>query len=377
MEKSALYDEILRFVSRYNQQNTSGITLMRAKDYVVADRLHLTLARFETEISASSLPTSEKILIDSARENASETTPLARYLCQMTAKSAANFIEGFHDETDFDLRVIHDSLRNRIGAQRCIWSPTQEKRVMTFNMLLTRKDLYENETAARREYRESEPNKRIAVIPELYWLDDSVLCYQVAYFVTDAMLVQKAILLGETEKNGYFQKHKDLYNLGLQNGYVSFHDDLLQKYIDQHIGKPYTELEETIAESAKTRAQLRTEKEARKNRPPDPGTDLTPSQNLFLGFIVCMDKKIDIRPFDFAVRLLCSSSSSFENRHKVASKHKKEIVAYVMREMQKNKRIIKKVGSLSYYEPSSIRVLRTPEIEVLFSVKQADTFYNE
>ena len=86
--------------------------------------------------------------------------------------------------------------------------------------------------------------------------------------------------------------------------------------------------------------------------------------------VVGLDRRfIDIFPTGFSVRLLLRTSNSFDDQKKFIQGNRKDILKYVMNEIQYSKKIMKKIGDLKFYKPVEIILLRTNEVDIKFEVK--------
>ena len=86
--------------------------------------------------------------------------------------------------------------------------------------------------------------------------------------------------------------------------------------------------------------------------------------------IIGLDRSfIDVYPTGFSVRLLLRTSKSFDEQKKFLKENRKDILKYVMNEIQYSKKIMKRIGDLKFYKPVEIILLRTNEVDIKFEVK--------
>ena len=91
--------------------------------------------------------------------------------------------------------------------------------------------------------------------------------------------------------------------------------------------------------------------------------------------VIGIDGSIDVYPTGFSVRVLFNSDEQFEDRKKFVKEHKKEFLNYVIGELEDKKGLMKRIGSLQYYTPTLITVLRkSAEVDVKFEVKNIEAF---
>lgn len=90
----------------------------------------------------------------------------------------------------------------------------------------------------------------------------------------------------------------------------------------------------------------------------------------FSGYVIGIDKEIDVFQTGFSVRVLFKSDESFENRKRFVKENTKEFVKYVIGELEDSKKVTNRIGDMKFYKPVSIVTLRSAEVEVKFEVKR-------
>lgn len=93
-------------------------------------------------------------------------------------------------------------------------------------------------------------------------------------------------------------------------------------------------------------------------------------KNQYGAYIIGIDKAIDVYPAGFSVRVLFNSDKGFEERRQFVKDNSKEIVRYVMGELEDSKSVCRKIGDMSFYKPVQITTLKVAEAEVKFEVKR-------
>ena len=79
---------------------------------------------------------------------------------------------------------------------------------------------------------------------------------------------------------------------------------------------------------------------------------------------------MDVYRTGFSVRVLLDTGMSFPQRRAFIKENKAELISWVMRELSENAGAAKRIGSLRFYRPTEITVLRAPEAEIKFEVKK-------
>ena len=98
---------------------------------------------------------------------------------------------------------------------------------------------------------------------------------------------------------------------------------------------------------------------------------------IFYGYVVGLDKEIDVYNSGFSVRVLLTTSHSFEERRAFVKAARKELVRWTMDQISESSKMMKAIGSLDFYKPVEIITLRIPEVEIKFQVKNAEVFGEE
>lgn len=130
------------------------------------------------------------------------------------------------------------------------------------------------------------------------------------------------------------------------------------------VGKTERDLEALVLEYA-VKLKMRREKEARSW---DEWQEL---RQRFDGYVIGIDKSVDVYEDGFSVRVLLSAQRSFEERKAFVSENYRDLMRYVIGEITRNKRIMGKIGDIRFYNPVEVIVLRVPELDVKFDVKVA------
>ena len=97
----------------------------------------------------------------------------------------------------------------------------------------------------------------------------------------------------------------------------------------------------------------------------------------FRGFVVGIDKWVDVYDSGFSVRVLLSTQYSFSERRKFVKERSKDIVKWTMAQISENKNMLNRIGDLKFYKPVEIITLRNPEVELKFQVKNVAVFVEE
>lgn len=95
----------------------------------------------------------------------------------------------------------------------------------------------------------------------------------------------------------------------------------------------------------------------------------------FNGYVIGIEKKIDVFPTGFSVRVLLNTSLGYVERKEYMMKHKKEICQFAVNEIRESGWISKRIGDITFYKPVLITALRNAcEIEIKFEVKDVEAF---
>ncbi len=383
-----LYEKIRHWLKEFNKHHYSTIDLAAASAKIIGCQCQILFLRFVISISLSPEHLEGKT-IPSADEYANDS-PMASYesfLSSQLQNDAAEFIRDMkgEDGTERPFIVMGESqffLVHSVRTEKRNNDAAFLQEKTEFAVSLYERASYEREKRLYQEYINYPEERKIAEFEKVSFHWWCAFRYAEAYFTDENTIVRKVCVLEDRECKGGHSNLLNLRKLGLANGYDFFPPGKVVLFVDRHIGETYASLEATIVEKAKARMIQREEEknrlEKRKQKiysTSETEEDLKPSTVLELGIIIGLTNDIDIRQYDFSVRLLCSSFTTFEQRKTVVKEHKKEIIDYVITELKKKKSAMRKIGDLRYYELTSIRVMRVPEIEFLFSVKGADKFY--
>lgn len=91
----------------------------------------------------------------------------------------------------------------------------------------------------------------------------------------------------------------------------------------------------------------------------------------FNGVVIGMDAKIDVFVTGFSVRVLFNSSVGFNGRKKFLVENQRDFLLWLMGEIKGSKRVMKRIGEMSFYKPVEIINMRTVnEVEVKFEIKE-------
>ena len=93
-------------------------------------------------------------------------------------------------------------------------------------------------------------------------------------------------------------------------------------------------------------------------------------KNRFGGAVIGLDHELDVYKTGFSVRVLLDTGMSFPQRRMFIKENKVELISWIMRELSENAGAAKRIGSLRFYRPAEITVLRAPEAEIKFEVKR-------
>lgn len=142
-------------------------------------------------------------------------------------------------------------------------------------------------------------------------------------------------------------------------------DETISKWLLQCDGKGVAEFEGLVREKIAKHA-------ARKDAEKQKEAEWKRLSERFGGSVLGIDRKLDIYQSGFSVRVLLKSSLTRDDRRKLLKEHRTEIVKWVMEEVPCAKDFRDKIGSLKYYRPTEIILLKAPEFEVKFDVKRTE-----
>ena len=90
----------------------------------------------------------------------------------------------------------------------------------------------------------------------------------------------------------------------------------------------------------------------------------------FDGYVIGMDKKVDVYDVGFSVRVLMRSDMSLEDKRKFVADNRLDLVKWTISEVVNTQTFKSKIGDMAYYKPVEIVILKVPELEVKFELKK-------
>ena len=118
--------------------------------------------------------------------------------------------------------------------------------------------------------------------------------------------------------------------------------------------------------------QRKAKRDARRADNEKKAADWEELKKRFDGYVIGIDKSIDVYGSGFSVRVVFSSDVSFQERAKFLRENRAEFVRWVMKEISESKKITNRIGSIKFYKPVEIVNLRAREVEIKFEVKKED-----
>lgn len=118
--------------------------------------------------------------------------------------------------------------------------------------------------------------------------------------------------------------------------------------------------------------QRKAKRDARKADNEKKAADWEELKKKFDGYVIGIDKSIDVYGSGFSVRVVFSSDVSFREKAKFLRENRVEFVRWVMKEISESKKITNRIGSIKFYKPVEIVNLRAREVEIKFEVKKED-----
>lgn len=92
----------------------------------------------------------------------------------------------------------------------------------------------------------------------------------------------------------------------------------------------------------------------------------------FNGQIIGLDKAIDVYSTGFSIRVLLRSTLTTEEKRKLVKENYKDIYRWAMGEIVTFKDFRERIGDLAFYKPAEIIILKIPELEVKFEIKNME-----
>ena len=134
-------------------------------------------------------------------------------------------------------------------------------------------------------------------------------------------------------------------------------------FFNPSVGKDREYLEGRIKKAAK-------KLDDRRRKIAEDGEKWDELRKRFNGFVIGVDKTVDVYGSGFSVRVLLSAQKSFDERKRFIKENRNDFWRYVIGELENNKRAMGKVGDMRFYEPDELIILRAPEVEVKFKVRE-------
>ena len=210
--------------------------------------------------------------------------------------------------------------------------------------------------------------ERDIIYAEDMWTDRRHV--DVYYGVKDGCLRKIEVPAGRYNRL-WFSEYKDKIEEWLESfgyDYKAFDYKFIRNTVlDPFVDRPIEEAEENIKVLA-DRLRKRREKNKRLLE------HWKEMDEIFDGCVVGLGKEIDVYSSGFSVRVLLSSSRSFEERRAFIKAHKVELVRWTMYQISESGKMMNAIGSLDFYRPVEIITLRNPEVEIKFQVKNVDVF---
>ena len=90
----------------------------------------------------------------------------------------------------------------------------------------------------------------------------------------------------------------------------------------------------------------------------------------FDGYVIGLDKKIDVYENGFSVRVVFSSDVTFAGKKRFLKENRRDFLRWVIGEIEESPSVIRRIGSMEFYRPVEIINMRSAEVEVKFDVKE-------
>jgi len=94
----------------------------------------------------------------------------------------------------------------------------------------------------------------------------------------------------------------------------------------------------------------------------------------FDGQILGIDRSIDVYRTGFSVRIILRSDMTTEEKRTLLRENRLDLVKWAIGEIQTTKDFKEKIGDMSFYRPAEIIILKIPELEMKFEIKNAEVF---
>lgn len=193
--------------------------------------------------------------------------------------------------------------------------------------------------------------------------------------------IKNGIIKKETIDSAY-RTHNNWDNLialcksvGYDSQYAWAGHRVVEKAIEPSVGKPIEDAEKITKRLAfeLQRARIRNKKELERA---ENSKKRLANASLPDGLVLGLAKEIDVCESGFSVRVLLSSSLTFEQHKKLVKDNKAKICKWAMTEITERKSMLKAVGSMTFYKPVEMTILRSCEIEIKFEDKDTTAFEN-
>ncbi len=187
----------------------------------------------------------------------------------------------------------------------------------------------------------------------------------IAYVIADGKLAER-----KATKYGSWMLYKaeiDRWFEYLGRSNKSYTDRFVRAILQPCVGKTTDELDsyaKAILEKNNAKRALET---AKKRSWEDCDED-------FKSFVVGLDSTLFLYDAGFSVRLVISSARSFEERRNFVKRRGRDILKWTAQELMLNPRSAGQIGDIRFYKPVTIGVMRVPQIEIKYEVKDTSVF---
>ena len=142
---------------------------------------------------------------------------------------------------------------------------------------------------------------------------------------------------------------------------------VVDEYVNRILGECEGKSEDEIRKIAEKYIGYRAERQAKEAQDREKWDAL---RKKFDGYVIGIDKKIDVYSMGFSVRVVFSSDVDFLRKSAFLKENRAEFLKWVMNEISDSKKIMGQIGDIKFYKPVEIINLRAREVEVKFGVKK-------
>ena len=183
------------------------------------------------------------------------------------------------------------------------------------------------------------------------------------YYVEDGIFKRKLVInKGSRWDTLMFKRVIGDRFIGDENFFIGVADDMMMNSLNRSIGKPIGELEKKMDEVKERRAEYKRIEQNRKDR-------WNNTKEKFEGLVIGLDRKLYTYDYGFTARVLFRSDSTFDQRKAFLKSERKNLVKWVMDELKDSKNVQKQIGNIKFYKPVELCLMRIPEVEIKFEVK--------